>query len=271
MIKYLFSDIDGTLYVREDVAKNDVNACHKFIETGGVFSLATGRTDLEIVNFAKQEKFPKPRFRISGNGAVVFDDEVLVFESQFSQKAKIFLKNYLATHVDEFVIVEISTKDHIYFLMDPEEWVLNYKDDKFTINSDKLADFDQLDFNIMKMYIEGNAKIITELINEITTKYDTEIEIFSDITAVNLGPKSINKGTGINKILTKYGIKPEEIAVIGDAANDIGMFEITPNSFTFDYAKDFVKTSANYIVKNVAEAIEIIIKKNRDEESKNEL
>lgn len=45
MIKYLFSDVDGTLYVNEKVSKEDVSAVHKFVESGGVFSIATGRTE----------------------------------------------------------------------------------------------------------------------------------------------------------------------------------------------------------------------------------
>lgn len=262
MIKYLFSDIDGTLYVREDIAKEDVHATHRFVEAGGVFSLATGRSDLEVVNFAQQEKFPEPRFRISGNGSMVVDGAEIVLQRSFSQKAKKFLRAYLEKHLDSLANVEISTPDHIYFLMDPEDWVLNYKDNSYTIDAITLNRFEDDSFEIMKMYLEGNEDFIAEMIAAIELEYSDEIEIFSDITAMNLGPRHVTKGTGIQHLLFKYDIKPEEIAVIGDAANDIGMFEVTPNSFTFHYAQDFIKDAANYVVANVAEAIELIIEEN---------
>ncbi|GBU11270.1 haloacid dehalogenase [Erysipelotrichaceae bacterium] len=265
MIKYIFSDIDGTLYVNEDISKHDVAAVNDFVAAGGVFALATGRTDLEISNFAKEEKLPTPTFRISGNGSVAYDRGELIYQTQFSNKAKYFLKTYLSSHLDELAVVEVSTPNHIYFLMEPEDWVLNYKGDNYTINPHTLAHFEDVTFDITKMYIEGQEDFITNMITAIEKDYGEEIEIFSDITAVNIGPKGNTKGTAINKLLFKHGILPEQIAVIGDAANDIGMFEITPNSFAFDYSLDFVQNSATHIVKNVAEAIDIINQKNAAE------
>lgn len=267
MIKYLFSDIDGTLYVQEDIAKDDIEACKAFVEAGGIFSMATGRADLEIVNFAKQEGFPEPRFRVSANGSMIVDGEKTIFEESFSEKAAEFIQKHLRSILPELSIVEVSTPDHVYFLMEPEDWVLNYKEDSYTINEKVLNDFTEERFNILKMYIEGNETLMAELVDAINEKHSEHIEIFNDITAMNIGPKNIDKGTAIQHIMDKYDIKPEEIATIGDAANDIGMFKITPNSFTFNRSADFVKREANYVVDSVAEAIEIIMNKNKEEGS----
>lgn len=267
MIKYLFSDIDGTLYVNDDVSPLDVAATHEFVRRGGIFSMATGRADLEISQFAQQEGFPVPRFRISANGSMHVDDEQTKYQ-QFSQAAKLFLQKHLTPVLDDLVVVEVSSPDHIYFLMEPEEWVINYKDNAYTIGSEIIKDFGEEHFEILKMYLEGDPDFIADLLVKMEEELPGEFDIFNDVTAVNLVPNGKSKGAAILEIMEKYDIKPEEIATIGDAANDISMLEITPNSFTFDYSADFVKEKAQYVVRNVAEAIQIILLQNRDEERK---
>lgn len=264
MIKYLFSDLDGTLYINDDVYRKDFKAVWRFVESGGTFAIATGRTDLEIINFVKEERFPDAKYRISANGAMVIKEEVDLFQKPFSQKAKNFLYSYFQKHITELTTVEVGLANHIYFLSDPEDWILNYKGDAYEVNEAILERFLETDFDILKMFIAGSEEFIAELVTEIERNFSDELDTFNDINAVNLVAKHINKGTGIQIIMDQQQIKPEEIAVIGDAANDIDMFSITPNSFTFHHARDFVKAEAAYVVESVAEAIDMIMAQNNE-------
>lgn len=251
----MFSDIDGTLYVDENVWHNDVKACHSFIKQGGIFSLATGRSDLEIINFASEELFPPPTFRISCNGAMIVAEDKTIFVDYFSKKALSFLADEIYNQILSFNVIELNTIDHIYFLMEPEAWVLNYKGDAYDIRQDSLKRLIQNDEKIMKIYLEASETFIHRLVKKIETKFADEFEIFNDKTAVNLGKKNVSKGTAIEILMKKYDIQPHEIAVIGDAANDISMFKVTPHSFTFHRAADFIKNEAQHEVETVAEAI----------------
>jgi len=259
MIKYLFSDLDGTLYIDDDISLQDKRAVADFVAAGGVFSIATGRTDLEILNFVKQEHFPDARFRVSNNGALVIDEHTELINHPFSQKAKTFLAAYFERHFIELNTIEVSTKDMIYFVRETDDWVLNYKGNSYEINPNVLTLFSAENFDILKLFVEGTEEFIADMVHTIEQNPQTELAIFNDITAVNLAPKHINKGIGIQAIMEKYGIAPEEIAVIGDGANDIDMFHITPNSFTFCHAKPFVQSEATYTVESVADAIGIIM------------
>jgi|GEM_PF-2525593 len=261
MIKYLFSDLDGTLFINEDVYRKDFKAIWKFVEAGGTFSIATGRTDTEIRNFIKEERFPQAKFRISANGSMVVAEDKELFTNPFPFTAQLFLKEYFEQHIEALDVLEISTDDFIYFSDYPEEWMLSYKDNAYEVNTTILERFAEKDFNILKLFVGGPEAFIDTLVSDIKQAYDHELDIFNDITEINLAAKNNNKGVGIQHILDTYQIKPEEIAVIGDGANDIDMFKITPNSFTFHHAKDFVQKEAAYIVENVAEAIDIIMKK----------
>ena len=259
MIKYLFSDLDGTLVHNTIVADVDAKAVHTFVKNGGVFSIATGRTDLEISNFIHEEKFPEATYRISCNGAMITVDDEILFTEAFSQEAKAFLqKKFLERHAD--LDIEIGTENFVYFVNRPPEWILQYKGEKFEINPHVLQRFTDDDFKILKLFVTGNEAFVAELVAEIEAAFGDELDVFNDGHSVNLIAKNHHKGTGIQLIMEQYGIQPDEIAVIGDAANDVGMFEITPHSFTFHHATDAVKEKANHVVENVAEMIDIISK-----------
>ena len=60
--------------------------------------------------------------------------------------------------------------------------------------------------------------------------------------------------------IQKMGIRPEEVMVIGDGANDLSMFELFENSVAVANAIDEIKGKAKYLVASdqddgVAEAI----------------
>ena len=48
----------------------------------------------------------------------------------------------------------------------------------------------------------------------------------------------------------------KDVYTIGDSWNDVSMFDVTENSFTFDYVEKELKNHANYIVTSVAHCIE---------------
>jgi HAD superfamily hydrolase (TIGR01484 family) len=60
-----------------------------------------------------------------------------------------------------------------------------------------------------------------------------------------------HKGSGINHLIQKLDIKPEEVLAIGDMYNDIPMFELLPHSVAMGNAPDEVKSKASYVTKEV--------------------
>ena len=56
------------------------------------------------------------------------------------------------------------------------------------------------------------------------------------------------KGAGVRKVRTLYGLEPEEVAVFGDAANDVSMFRETPNSYCVETAPGLVRSQAAFSI-----------------------
>jgi hypothetical protein len=69
--------------------------------------------------------------------------------------------------------------------------------------------------------------------------------------AYDIGPKEFNKGTGLNFLLNKMNLKPENVLAVGNDPNDIELMEtaglsITTNPETLPYETDFVTSKTQH-------------------------
>lgn len=67
--------------------------------------------------------------------------------------------------------------------------------------------------------------------------------------ALHLTKKGIDKSVGLREGLKFLGIKPEEVAVVGDSETDLPMFEMCGYSAAVGNAPDVVKEKADYVCK----------------------
>ncbi|MGL5548287.1 MAG: HAD-IIB family hydrolase [Culicoidibacterales bacterium] len=267
MIKYFICDLDGTLVrrkiIRDEqqniiqfrVTDEDKAAIAEFIAGGGKFIVATGRADFEIENFAALEAIGPVSYRISCNGAMIRTQSgELVFEQRLATNASRLVGRELAKLAGRLSIIEASDKDWVYYHGQVNHDDV-YKQNHIWSETDIIPEFGETILPI-KYFLQGDAGAIQAIVEAINQELPDEFEIFNDIQEVNLGPKDVSKGSAVKQFLQTMGVNPEEIAVIGDAANDISMFATTPNSFTFHHASEQVQQEANYLVSTVAEALQ---------------
>ena len=93
----------------------------------------------------------------------------------------------------------------------------------------------------------------------------TEAEItISGPRSIEIGPKGNTKGNAIKMIMEKENLKENEVAFIGDSYNDVSGFEVCKYSFAMSHADDFIKNRAAFVVDSVADAVEKVIKINKE-------
>ena len=81
----------------------------------------------------------------------------------------------------------------------------------------------------------------------------------SNSRTIEICNKDANKGVFIQYLLNHYHYTKDEIAVIGDALNDGAMFPYVTHSFAMESDNEEIKRKAKYIVKDVAECIDICL------------
>lgn len=284
MIKLLVSDLDGTFLMPhpvdgKSVSKENFDAMQRFRASGGTFVTASGRH--HEYSYALMDELGFEFDMIGTNGATLIHNNHLIEH------------NHPARHIVREVVEEL-TKDKYkndleivgadlsftYILGHHDSWCADiYQQliEEGTIGGvseytllEWLNDRKMPDITTLSVTIKDPTRL-HEWIDYLRDKFDRYFDIYaSGGTYIDMMRPGINKGHGVRSMMKLYNLKEHEIAVVGDNQNDISMFFATPNSFAMATATDQVKKYAKYTVNSVAEAIDIIMRKNASEEASKE-
>lgn len=259
-MKYLASDLDGTLVHDNEINKEDVQAILKLKEQGYKFIIATGRSlsGIDLVF----DKYPEIKYDyiIACNGAVILDsNREIVYDN--SIKSDIAEKVF-SDFIDEKEICLHFESEGNNFIIDPihtngiEEFMDYFKD---IVPREEVFNKER-SYELISMFTRHkNIELAESAKNKLVNDYGDDLEVFRNQFFIDIAPKNCSKGNAILKVLELDGGEAEKLYTIGDSYNDIPMFEITENSFTFNYAEDGVKEKAKNHVDSVKECIEKII------------
>lgn len=254
MKKLLASDLDGTLIFKKlphekDLFRdNDKNAIKKFKNDGGVFVVSTGRpmnavTDLEEVNDIKVDYF------VLLNGAYIANSKKEVVR-------QLFIEDNIAKKIIEKIIAKgikpvIDTGKYTY--------IFDKKNDFPFPNLKFVEHFDELEHRASFIAMRLDDMTIEEMDkfkDELESEFLQDVSVYRNTKFVDVVPKGCSKGDGVKFVSKIVDIQPKDIYTIGDSYNDVAMFDITENSFTFNRAEEGVKTFAKNLVDDVAQCIE---------------
>lgn len=90
-----------------------------------------------------------------------------------------------------------------------------------------------------------------DMINEIYT----DVTAFRNTNSIDVIPKGNSKGIAVSAVAKEFHVALEDVYTIGDSWNDVSMFEITDNAYTFTYAEKELQAQANYVVDSVHECV----------------
>ena len=280
MIKLIASDIDGTLVGKKrKISDKNIEAIRYALNKGVHFAIASGRAYDDITPVYKP--FGLECQVIAVNGAKYYDETGKELVSYVLNKASclkvidLFEKHNLhymlytskgtVTHMnveevkDSFIKRKVhhsgGTYEDTYNDMETNYIpfrTLRYEDDLDAFLSEdveihKVEGFDPYPEKI------DEVKPFMKDIDHIAylSSFNNNMEVTND---------KANKGDSLLYATKLMGIKPEEVLVLGDAANDMSMFEIFENSAAVANATDEIKAKAKYQVAScdddgVAEAI----------------
>src|SRR5699024_6113848 len=101
------------------------------------------------------------------------------------------------------------------------------------------------------------SKSINETINE---KYSNHVDsIMTSKKTLEILNKEGSKDKDLHEIIKMQHIKSKNNFAIGDAENDISLFEFANYSYVMEHASEYVKKQAKIIKPNVKECMEEIL------------
>ncbi len=257
--KLFVTDMDGTLLNKDHkISKGNKHAIQRAVESGVVFTIATGRMYASTLPYAQELELDVPI--ITYNGALIktaagkelyasYLDENLVKELlDFAAEQKLYIHTY--------------SDDKLYFKVE-DEHAMYYQNACGVKGQAVGEDIYKYNVHVPKMLIMGDtpeqADAAVELIR---SKFAGRIEAMKSApTYVELIKPGVNKATAIAKLAEILEIPSEQVLAIGDSSNDVSMLSSVAISVAMGNANDEARQAARYMVTDnehdgVAEALE---------------
>lgn len=258
MIRLVISDMDGTITGPDEKIPDGVAALIAGLKARGIiFTVATGRSDGYMAGKLPALGLHSPY--IAANGGTIVDGSTVLQRKQF---AVLPLRDVVSRCYDLGLSV-VFTFDGVERIEYASAWT-EAQDAKSGTDCEvcPLSEEEWTHGRIDKLVIFDPEK--PWALDEIEAMLGA---IPGDFTfaryrwgGIELNEKTVNKADGVCTLARMLGILPEEVLVIGDDDNDVGMFSLPGIGAVVANGSDRAKRAADYVCSNerfegVAEAV----------------
>ena len=238
--KAIFFDLDGTLLSQGKLIESVPEALRYAKEKDVLLFVATGRHRNE---FEKMPWFPGLSFDgfVTMNGAFCYVDKEVIFKKSISKDAI-------------RAVAELITTNQLYCMFcEADKSYANISDPKieaaqlsFGVTIPTIRDpMSALDTDIYQMVFIGS-----ELRDYVQQLPQCNITSWAK-GCYDVVPAGVNKWASILHMLDRFGLKPSEVAAVGDGQNDIEMLTNAGFSVAMGNAPDDVKAVADFVTGHV--------------------
>lgn len=241
----LVSDMDGTLITPQfQIPKRNLDAIERFKQKGGLFSLATGRSESSAGRYTDRIKPNAPA--VVYNGSAIYD----------YQKKEYIYNAYLPVSCKEMLRAVLNKFPHIgaevfsggmIYIINENYWTHRHVDDE---NLEYVVtDIDNAPQNWYKILFAGENISLREL-QEYTQSvlHDGYYFIFSNTMYFEVLPTGVSKGSTLLKLADLLGINHQNTIAIGDYYNDIELISSAGFGCTVECAPDEIKKRAKLVL-----------------------
>lgn len=216
--KMILTDLDGTyLFDDHHISAENRAAVEYFIENGGLFSIATGRSKAGMEHFFPELRINAPA--IIYNGSVIYD---------FERKADVLdtcvgeqgfrLCKALETAFPQAGI-EVYAKHQPYVAQDSEHTRRHFANVKMPWNPCPAEAIPQ---PWLSLVLTGERDLLPQLVAFIEERFPGQFFLqYSSWHMLEVMHPEANKGAAARHLCELLGIKPENLYVAGDGLNDI--------------------------------------------------
>ena len=244
MIKAIFFDIDGTLvsFRTHEISPATLDVLHRLQSRGIKLFIASGRHLLIMDNLSG---FPFDGY-VCMNGSLIYDKGEVIYCKPLDRNDAAAVVDYaeqnrvpcVAFAEKEIVMnCKNALTEQVFKMIRLPEPVPSplapYKDKpvcQFTIFVDRAAE---------DRYLSPVLK------HSVTARWHPE---FTDID-----PENISKAEGIARLVSRYGIRQDEVMAFGDGGNDVEMLDYAGIGVAMGNAMPDVQAHADYVTSTVDE------------------
>jgi hypothetical protein len=275
VIKLLATDLDGTLLHSDGtVSDRTRNALIRAADEGLLVVFATGRPPRWLHDVA--DATGHTGLAVAANGAVLYDlaTETVITEHVLSVELLTEITTTLRAEFPQLLFaVEYTSGDQGAFAFEPgyvHDWDINPpigRDGRPIPRPVAAADLAVLISRPgVKLLAKDRDRDPTQFLERANALLGARVSVTnsSSIGLIEIGAEGITKASGLAYVAETHGIKPDEVAAVGDMLNDLPMLAWAGQSYAVANAHPAVLAIADHEVASndddgVAQLIEALL------------
>ncbi len=242
----LVCDMDGTLLNSEDkISQENIQAIENFIETGGLFTVATGRKETSVEAFLGQLPVNAPA--ILYNGSVIHDFSLgkPIWAHDLEYDVRPFLKEVMEAFPE--VGVEIYKGNQIFLIRNSSYTHFHRLKENYP---DIIHDVDEISLPWRKVLLAAEPDQLTLVEEYIECRYGTDNMPFkmsrSERFFLEWLALGVSKGRAIDVLRKEFEYGDYTIVTVGNETNDLEMLCLPNIGFAVANAHPEAKAVASY-------------------------
>ena len=244
-IRLLLSDIDGTLVPPDKVlTERSIQAVNNLRHAGILFAITSSRPPRGLSMYIEPLKLSTP---IAGfNGGMIIDPDRNVLE-------ELTIDDDIVTttidFLDEHDVTAWIYRGQEWYVRDPNGPHVEHEAEVCEFRPLPVANFDSVSESVAKIVgVSDDKDALARAQRELHATFGADLSAtnsqsyYLDITC----PQA-NKGMVVDYLSSMFDVPAIHIATIGDAQNDVSMFERSGFSIAMGNAENEVKSSASEV------------------------
>jgi len=219
----LITDLDGTLLqTNQEISQENLHAIRNFVDEGGLFTVATGRSRLSVARYLEQLPINVPAILYNGSMIYDFADEKVIRNKYLDLSARKILQDVCLLFPG--VGIEIYRDDEIYFVCENELTIMHQRREQLMPDTSQSLSAVPEGWN--KVVIVHKPEIILQMQNYFSPYLKKFHHVQSEPQFLELLPEGVSKGTALLEVLTLIDLPTEQTIAIGDNLNDYEMLKL---------------------------------------------
>ncbi|MCX7709227.1 MAG: Cof-type HAD-IIB family hydrolase [Clostridia bacterium] len=263
----LVSDMDGTLLNSSNrISDENRKAIENFVEGGGLFTIATGRSSTILEKFLKELPVNIPVIVI--NGAQIFDfkkKEVLfrwALEKDIESTVRYLLDSYPSG-----LGMEIFSDAGVFVVRENEITEEHRSRECIMPGAFEIKDIPKPWYKVVLAWENEKLKLIEA---GLEGKMGTAHSAFSELRFLDITHKNASKGIALRELCNILGRSYSRVIAVGDNLNDLEMFKAAGIGIAVENAHEELKKHAAFCTNHhdqhaIAEIIRWIEEKSDEE------
>lgn len=226
---HIFSDIDGTLFSHKtgEIPRENITAIERFVNKGGKFALATGRSGAAIKSITSAVKVNFPCICINGSGLYDTCKEEYLYTWKMPDATPDYVKQIISIypHFDASVLSSTG----YYYVADSAKTIGKMKVSNYISNENYK---NPIEGDIYKAVFFVPEADCPKHIKEIEAMNFAGVDIMSsDRYFLELMPSGVSKGSALKKLCEITGIDIRQTVAVGDYFNDADLLRTAGSSY----------------------------------------